>query len=164
MAGDTVQACEHERRLYQYWQRAVIVNRLLTLLVPHKNDFDAIAVSGYSMALIAPIIADRLEKNLILVRKDSDMAHSVYMVEGVRGQRCIIIDDLICSGKTFMRICNKVRNIDCEVVGFVMYHDEYFNEPTYYNVPNWGEGVPVYEAAIRNNKEVLLFADDMDSF
>ena len=48
-------------------------------------DVGAIAFSGMSGALIAPIVALRLKKPLIMVRKDNDESHSGRLVEGVIG-------------------------------------------------------------------------------
>jgi adenine/guanine phosphoribosyltransferase-like PRPP-binding protein len=63
-------------------------------------EFDAIACRGLSGLLIAPQIAVRLEKSLIVVRKGED-CHSSNMVEGDSATlRYIIVDDLIASGST----------------------------------------------------------------
>ena len=63
-------------------------------------EFDAIACRGLSGLLIAPQIAVRLEKSLIVVRKGED-CHSSNMVEGDSATlRYIIVDDLIATGST----------------------------------------------------------------
>ncbi len=76
-------------------------------------DFDAIAFTGSSGALIAPMLALRLGKGLILIRKGgprSNKSHSVSVVEGMLGaKRYIIVDDFICSGRTIITIAQKIR-------------------------------------------------------
>jgi orotate phosphoribosyltransferase-like protein len=63
-----------------------------------------------SGALIGPPVALRLNKSMILVRKDEDDTHSDYKVEGDRNiKRYVILDDFVCSGKTRDRIINGVK-------------------------------------------------------
>jgi hypothetical protein len=77
-------------------------------------DFDAIAFSGMSGALIAPVLALALNKTLIMVRKFGDDSHSVEqrngaLVEGDFGaHRYVIVDDLISSGRTARYIRDQI--------------------------------------------------------
>lgn len=116
-----ISACPHERKLFDLTTRNEIVIKLLAALDPYKDKFDAIVVSGYSMALIAPIIADNLQKNLVLVRKESECRHSSYVVEGVHYQKCLFLDDLICSGDTFNYVKTQLERINCEIVAICCY-------------------------------------------
>jgi adenine/guanine phosphoribosyltransferase-like PRPP-binding protein len=73
--------------------------------------FDTIVVSGTSGLLIGPSVADKLDKKIIVVRKDNDNSHigSNFIIEGdISGKRYIIIDDVICSGNTVERMIKKV--------------------------------------------------------
>ena len=78
-------------------------------------DFDAIAFSGMSGALIAPVLALALNKTLIMVRKFRDNSHSVSqrhgaLVEGDFGaQRYVIVDDLTSSGRTARYIRDQIK-------------------------------------------------------
>src|SRR6185437_651522 len=64
------------------------------------EDFDAIAFTGLSGALVAPIVADLLGKELIAVRKEKTN-HSSNQIEGyIAGKTYIILDDCRSSGKT----------------------------------------------------------------
>jgi adenine/guanine phosphoribosyltransferase-like PRPP-binding protein len=73
-------------------------------------DFDAIAFSGMSGALIGPPVALKLGKSMILVRKDSDDTHSDYKVEGdCSVRRYVILDDFIRSGGTKNHIKERVE-------------------------------------------------------
>jgi orotate phosphoribosyltransferase-like protein len=80
-------------------------------LRPHRKNFDSIAFRGVSGALVAPILAHKLKKHLISVRKNTHDSHvmSNYKVEGnVASQSYIIVDDFICSGNTIKTIVNEV--------------------------------------------------------
>jgi adenine/guanine phosphoribosyltransferase-like PRPP-binding protein len=92
-------------------------------------DFDAIAFSGMSGALIGPPVALALGKSMILVRKPDDDTHSCHRVEGDRNtRRYVILDDFVCSGDTKKRIVEGVKGFapDAEFLGLlsVTYLDE----------------------------------------
>lgn len=78
-------------------------------LTPHLGEFDAIAFRGMSGALIAPEIARRLNKGLIMVRKQTEDSHSSYKAEGLLGCRYVIVDDMIASGDTVKAIQKTIR-------------------------------------------------------
>jgi orotate phosphoribosyltransferase len=62
--------------------------------------FDTIVCRGTSGLLVAPIVAQKMHKELIVVRK-SDGNHSGKLLEGFKKARnFIIIDDFICTGNT----------------------------------------------------------------
>lgn len=74
-------------------------------LEPWGDWYDAIAFCGMSGALIAPAVAVRLNKEMIMVRKsrkDADgLSHSLHIIEGdVAARNYIIVDDFIDTGKT----------------------------------------------------------------
>ena len=85
--------------------------------------FDAIACRGVSSMLISPIVAMRLNKSLIVVRK-GEATHSSYIVEGDHGaRRYLIIDDFIDSGDTIRAITEEIYDVnkDAQCVGFIAY-------------------------------------------
>lgn len=88
------------------------VQNLIACIKASGIDFDAIAFSGYSGALFAPIIAYRLNKHVIIVRKDAEESHSSMCVEGFipQGVRYIIIDDFISTGLTIQNMYEKIKN------------------------------------------------------
>lgn len=118
-------SCSHEQVLFNLHQRDFTVKKLIRILKPKVDEFDAICASGYSSALIAPIIADKLKKNIVLVRKPSESRHSRYAVEGISNQRCLFLDDLISSGKTISHVHKKLKDIDCSIAGIVLYNDSW---------------------------------------
>lgn len=85
--------------------RAKHIRAAIKVLKPIAHTFDSVAFCGMSGALIAPEIAKKLNKELIMVRKSNKGHHSNYMVEGYyRSNKYIIVDDFIDSGKTVKRM------------------------------------------------------------
>lgn len=88
------------------------------------EEYDAIAFSGNSGAIIAGALSLATGKPLILVRKSTTGCHSYDIVEGAGVYSSyIIVDDFVYSGATVRRIASEIRNAtglgpeDC--VGFV---------------------------------------------
>jgi hypothetical protein len=76
-----------------------------------KYDYDALACRGVSGLLITPIMAVRLKKSLLVVRKPSEDQHSGRIVEGdIAARRYIILDDFICEGETAKAIRKEIKN------------------------------------------------------
>lgn len=121
-------SCGHERAVFTIKNRDKLIREAVAVLKTWAKDFDAIAMSGYSSAMIAPIIAHKLKKNLVLVRKKSEERQSHHKVEGQHGQRVLFLDDLIDSGDTFCRIKDGVESIGCRIVGTYLYNIN-FSEP-----------------------------------
>lgn len=85
--------------------RRQVIAAAVRVLRPHAAEFDAIVFRGMSGALIAPSVADRLKKNLVMVRKPEDGSHhSCFTVEGVASERYVIVDDFISTGNTIDQI------------------------------------------------------------
>ena len=93
--------------------------------IPNKN-FDSIAFRGMSGAIVAPLIAMKLKKNLIMVRKHEATSHSVSRVEGfTKSKRYIIVDDFIESGESAANIYYDVKNFapKAECIGLLVVSD-----------------------------------------
>jgi orotate phosphoribosyltransferase-like protein len=74
------------------------------------HTFDTLAFRGMSGAFLAPTLAVRLNKQMILVRKPEDSTHCRQDVEGyTEAKRYIIVDDFISSGETKQAIIQSVR-------------------------------------------------------
>ena len=98
-----------------------VVNKICRALRKRINDFDGIVISGYSMALIGPIVAFKLKKNVCVVSKENDARNSYQKVEGLHSQRWLMIDDLVSSGRTLSRVADGVKRIEGTLVGVVLY-------------------------------------------
>jgi orotate phosphoribosyltransferase-like protein len=135
-----------------------LVAKLVRMLKKKEfaDKFDGIAISGYSMSLLSPIVAYKLGKDVCVVPKDSERRNSGWLAEGKHSMRWLIIDDLICSGRTIKRVKKAVEEIDGTIVGVVLWHsdsdsmevklpleklDEFGNfvEWTYDKLPLWSE-------------------------
>ena len=99
------------------------VARICKFVRQYNIEFDAIACRGLSGFLIAPIVAMRLKKTLLCVRK-GEKTHSCNEVEGdYYAKTYLILDDLIDSGSTVQAIVNSIKavNKDARCVGFIAY-------------------------------------------
>lgn len=103
--------------------RRKIIKHCVKTLRPIADTFDVIAIQGYSMALIAPMIADRLGKQIVLVRKKGESSHSSRVIEGLYGKsfNYIIIDDLVASGNTISNLTYSI-SVYGTCVGIYLYN------------------------------------------
>ena len=107
--GQTIQGASHTARVLNHKVRnSYIINTICHL---RKLDlgFDSIICSGTSGLLVVPQIAEILNKNIVIVRKSNDSCYSDFLIEGVAPYRYIIVDDLICSGKTIRHIMTTIK-------------------------------------------------------
>ena len=84
----------------------------LVALIDQKTqgNYDAIAFSGMSGAVLAGALSLATGKGLIIVRKPNEKTHVENWIEGVSNpRRYIIVDDLIEEGKTLSRIMEHVE-------------------------------------------------------
>src|ERR1035437_5312438 len=93
------------------------------------EQFDAIAFRGMSGALVAPLLAHKLHKTLIMVRKgdgESVRSHSMRNIEGDdAAKRYLIVDDFLASGNTVRDIAREVRYFTggkAECIGAMLYY------------------------------------------
>ena len=106
--GKYIQGCEHTCQVLNHKNRnKVIITAVCDLR--KVESFDSIVCCGISGLLVAPQIAEILNKHLVVVRKENDKCYSDFGIEGVAPYRYIIIDDLICSGKTVQHIQNTIK-------------------------------------------------------
>ena len=113
-------------------RKQTIAKALKTLRAFRKRvNFDAIAFRGMSGAILAPILADRLNVKLLVVRKEEEKTHSDFYVEGSdTPEKYVIVDDFVSSGDT-IRIT--VRDIadnfpQAKFVGLYLYQSNVYND------------------------------------
>jgi len=90
--------------------------------------FDAIAFTGMSGALLAPPLAVKLGKTLIMVRKRGTKSHSKLRVEGDQAAKTyIIVDDFQESGETARQIRADVAKFapHAKLLGIYEMHHQY---------------------------------------
>ena len=103
-----------------------LLNKLAAKVRASGVEFDAIAVRGCSGMLMGPALAMRMNKGIIMVRKDRRSSHSGYDVEGPwDGCHYIIVDDFIASGETVRTIVDAVADFSTsKCVGIFCYLGE----------------------------------------
>jgi adenine/guanine phosphoribosyltransferase-like PRPP-binding protein len=103
-----------------------IVKRCVEQLKPHAKEYDSIVCTGVSGMLVGPIVAYRLHKPLVVVRKEGTPSHTSKLVEGQLGNRYVFLDDFVSIGTTLRRVHKTLTDHDAEVkcVGLMLYRDE----------------------------------------
>lgn len=107
--GKYIQGCGHTSQILNHKNRNKIIIKAVCDLRKVEN-FDSIVCCGTSGLLVVPQIAELLNKHIVIVRKRDERSYSSFGVEGVAPYRYIIIDDLICSGKTVRHIKNSIKD------------------------------------------------------
>jgi hypothetical protein len=122
---------EYLHTALDYNLRKKKIDELCSSISASGISFDAIAFQGMSGSLIAPSVADRLGKGLIMIRKEH--SHSSLKVEGcMEGDNYIILDDQIATGNTVRNIIKRLlldtmfQNKKC--VGIFLYSREWWTE------------------------------------
>lgn len=86
------------------------IKKAIKVLRKYDKEYDTIAFTGASGALFGPELSRRLNKHLIVVRKNIDDCHSCEYVEGYYNvYNYIIVDDFVASGKTVRTIQEKIE-------------------------------------------------------
>ena len=137
--------CNWEKILREPKAVQKLIRALMPILKARATEFDGFVVCGYSMSLLAPILAYLLEKSIVVVTKKGDLRHTVDKVEGIHGQRLLMVDDLISSGETLRHVANSVQDIAGQLAGLVLWWQEtgpsftYKNDTTnqFVEVPVW---------------------------
>lgn len=107
--GKWMQGCEHTTILLNHNQRHLFISKAVQTLQKITDDFDTVACCGTSGLLVISQIAEQLNKNILIIRKKNDSKYSPFMYEGVIPEKYVIIDDLICSGRTAKHILKTVK-------------------------------------------------------
>ena len=120
-------------------ERRKFVRDAKKLLRESKIEFDSIAFSGMSGAVVAPMLATVLKKEVVMVRKEQDRApytHSEYRVEGYSAvKRYIIVDDFVSTGDSARYIVKQIHDHfteDAVCVGVFSYFSDRYNDPKFY--------------------------------
>lgn len=113
-------------------------------------NFDTMVGTGFSGGVVIPSLALAMGKKYVLIRKETDDSHhGKGQLLGELGSRWIFVDDFISSGKTRLRVIEKVRETlhdyeaDSECVGQYMYVNYSDDGPVfepysrYWTDPSW---------------------------
>jgi len=106
--GKIIQGAAHTSKVLNHKYRNSVIIKTICSLRNIEKDFDSIACCGVSGLMVVPQIAEILNKNIIIVRKD-ERRYSQFYIEGVSPSRYVIVDDLICSGDTIKHIIGSIH-------------------------------------------------------
>lgn len=127
-------------------KRKSAISKLVKTIKDSKIKFDAVAFTGMSGAMIAPVVADKLKKDLVLVRKNNDNCHSNLRVEmsDKKSKKVVFVDDCISSGDTVNRVIQELKsyNIECDGV-FLYSEEECYRRASRINDNNIRFGIPI---------------------
>ncbi len=91
-------------------------------------DFDTLVGTGFSGGIVIPTLALQMGKKFVLIRKETDDSHhGKGQLVGELGQKWVLVDDFVASGRTRARVINKIeealanRYRSSEMVGEYMY-------------------------------------------
>lgn len=73
-------------------------------------EFDTFVGTGISGTVAALRLSRLMDKRYLLVRKPNDGTHSSKSAEGTLGKRWVFVDDLVASGRTLVRVWNKMKS------------------------------------------------------
>lgn len=119
--------------------RKDVISRALQAL--GNVDFDTICVRGMSGAMVGPILAHELGKDLILIRKHGDRCHysaPIYKHPESKAHRYVIVDDFIRTGTTVKEMLMVIHSElpSLELAGFYGYTMGWQNDLRDYP-PDW---------------------------
>lgn len=126
--GKVIQGAAHTCRVINHKNRNKIIIKAVCDLRKIKDSFDSIVCCGVSGLLVAPQVAEILSKNLVIVRKRSEIGkcYSAFNIEGASPYLYVVLDDLICSGDTFKWVRDNIyeENPKAKCVGLYCYLPE----------------------------------------
>ena len=105
--GLIIRGASHTCCVLNHKARTKAIIKSVCHLRPMAHTFDSIVCCGTSGLLVAPQIAEILDKHIVVVRKDQK-CYSDFFVEGVAPNRYIIVDDFICTGNTIRYITDSI--------------------------------------------------------
>ena len=107
--GGVIQGASHTCHVLNHKERNRIIIKAVCDLRKISNDFDSIACCGVSGLMVVPQIAELLNKNILIIRKN-EKRYSEFRTEGIAPLRYVVIDDLICSGTTVNHITRIIKD------------------------------------------------------
>lgn len=107
--GGVIQGASHTCHVLNHKERNRIIIKAVCDLRKIANDFDSISCCGVSGLMVVPQIAELLNKNILIIRKN-EKRYSEFRTEGIAPLRYVVIDDLICSGTTINHITNIIKD------------------------------------------------------
>lgn len=139
--------------------RQLAVDQILEHLDPHIANFDQLAVCGVSSIVLGSMIANALEKDLVVIRKASERRYSNNKVEYIQNGKCLFIDDSMFTGATLTRVKKLLKAENIPLVGVFYYDDRLHNSKQagwfedVWDVPLWSEGMPPFHNLVTGTSD-----------
>ncbi len=113
--------CDNRKVLSYPYVRDFVKSELANMVLEHFPDADVIAGVATAGIAIGVMTADLLKLPFIYVRSKPKEHGMGNMIEGVleRGQKTVVIEDLISTGKSSLQVVEALRENGAEVVGMV---------------------------------------------
>jgi orotate phosphoribosyltransferase len=113
--------CDNRKTLSYPDVRTFVKDSFVKVINENFKDFDTIA--GVATGAIAQgvLVADALNKPFVYVRSQAKDHGMGNQIEGVveKGQKVLVIEDLISTGGSSLSAVRTLRDADCEVAGMV---------------------------------------------
>ncbi len=110
------------RRTLSYPEVRTFIKVELTRLIMEQFE-DADAIAGVATGAIAQgaLVADELNLPYVYVRSTPKDHGLENLIEGDlrQGQKVVVIEDLVSTGKSSLKAVEAIRNAGCEVIGMV---------------------------------------------
>ncbi|MBD5234267.1 MAG: orotate phosphoribosyltransferase [Bacteroidales bacterium] len=110
------------RRTLSYPEvRSFIKVELTRLILEQFEDVDAIAGVATGAIAQGALVADELNLPYVYVRSTPKDHGLENLIEGDlrQGQKVVVIEDLVSTGKSSLKAVEAIRNAGCEVIGMV---------------------------------------------
>lgn len=129
----TIQYAHYLRPLLGGEEASKHVSKFVKFIKESKVEFDYIVVRGLSGVLMGTLVAVRMKKKLVIIRKETEGSHG-FAVEAygrwgdtMKGS-FIIIDDLIDSGKTIETIFREIKEYHISCSGVFFYYRRLYSD------------------------------------
>ncbi len=116
------------------------------LIIEHAPNVNGLVGTGMSGSLVIPVLAQYMEIDYVILRRENDSSHSDSKWNGKMGDRLVIVDDFVESGRTLERLLRAISKeqahmslgtifqFPVEVLGMLCYQDDDWR-------PNTGRGL-----------------------
>ena len=113
--------CDNRKTLSYPEVRTFIKDSFVKTIKENFGDFDIIAGVATGAIAQGALVADALYKPFVYVRSQAKDHGMGNQIEGVveKGQKVLVIEDLISTGGSSLSAVNALRNEDCDVIGMV---------------------------------------------
>ena len=122
--------CDNRLILSEIETRKYICNELCVLINKKFKRTEVIAVVATGAIGIGMMVAQQLNKPFIYIRSSKKQHGRKNSIEGgfIKGQKVIVIEDLISTGMSSIKACNSVIENQLELLGLVSIFTYGFNE------------------------------------